>query len=658
MTEEYLRKWYEIYFGKTPTNSELLAFALYYPDLIKTTTKLLNIANLKIKQGKYLKGKPTRKKSFYEDVVNAPEQLDFIFNYLLDPVLDFIVKKINPNDDPLKYLKALVLDNGKNKYSRNLKIIEGDKDLKNAFTILHNAPLKWADFLKEICDNVYKDRNVIGKLFFEGEIVKLNSITHNKGDELHRGGKHVVKLGFMLKGDKEERTLIYKPSSIEADCLIAGDTSGFVHAKVKGFPLSFCEMINKEIEDAKNEDVLRFPTYKILPITYKDIKKSYGYIEFLGADIPLVKNRNEVTDGMFMHRVVDPNDEKDIDKIKDFYRVYGQQFALASLLSIEDLHSENIIVHNFMPCLIDMENCFVNGTHDAESTGLDDSLNGKGKKSKNLLINSKNQEIEYYNYRSEIFRGFNSVLDLFEGLVEKKNDVRLWLKYLLKGKGVVVRCLPYITKVLDCKVDYGGHLTGILRQYFEGGFERTFLTKREMLECKNLLVYEDYKNWKKSRASQYPEQPKFLVLQDKFLNFECADFCVPVYCHRIGTKDLLASNGDKITFPKKMIVAYNDKAAKAFPTIGFVALSDYVNRQYFYPDTPIKLMSFYKLIMDSDENSFKEWLGKCRPTLEDLLLPVDLEENDLSHMWEKTETDEKPIKKLKKSGKKMEVESL
>src|SRR5581483_4020320 len=156
----------------------------------------------------------------------------------------------------------------------------------------------------QMCQRVIRDRAAI-EARFEGdfEILSLTGLIgiESTGSDFHKGGKQVLILTFSKLhsfGDVPtigKMKVVYKPSDMEADCLIAGDSEA-VNRVIRGFmTASLVEMINQAIPGvARSNPNLKpviLPTYKILPRDYFSIsnpglnpapvRQPYGYMEYL-----------------------------------------------------------------------------------------------------------------------------------------------------------------------------------------------------------------------------------------------------------------------------------------------------------------------------------------------------------------------------------------
>ena len=189
--------------------------------------------------------------------------------------------------------------------------------------------------------------------------------------------------GFPLK-------VVYKPSDIEIDCRIMGNTLRLNRARQRA-PRenprqtlqnpSLMELINGWFAHQRG-DLLALPTYTILPYhpgssiandpPGEALRESYGYIEFLTHE-PYVKNfnkgdirkkgeNNQLSGQLRAVCYRNQNWARTMDwvtddaaKVRACYRTWGRLCAITLALSISDMHVQNVIVHKHKPHLIDLE---------------------------------------------------------------------------------------------------------------------------------------------------------------------------------------------------------------------------------------------------------------------------------------------------------------
>jgi hypothetical protein len=227
--------------------------------------------------------------------------------------------------------------------------------------------------IQTACQRVRADLNDIGAIFFNGsqprELVKIEST----GSDFHKGGKQVLILTFKL-GGRTSRKLVYKPSDVEMDYRLVGNTDGIRTDAARyhlGNSNSLTELLNNHLHDDYKPS-----TYRILPrnpgsglLPNADgsllIQDSYGYIEFLTHEpearedgAPKQWRRGRPTDWVAENAAV----------VHKFYRQWGCILAMASVFSLSDLHQDNLIVHELQPHPIDLEVCFTGPVENIQGT--------------------------------------------------------------------------------------------------------------------------------------------------------------------------------------------------------------------------------------------------------------------------------------------------
>jgi hypothetical protein len=219
------------------------------------------------------------------------------------------------------------------------------------------------------CDRVKKDWQAIEQAFFpKAKLEHLARIT-STGNDFHKGGKQVLILTFGLKDGTEGR-VVYKPSAVEIDCRIVGDSAAVTAVKPGGYTQdrSLIEIINA-YNPAKSHGrytTKPLPTYVILPYDRDSVENAYGYVQFLTHE-PQVTLRpggdvtRQVADAIAAaqaKRDVVANSDWIVTDPKDAW-VYcyqlGVLMAMAVAVSLSDLHVQNAIAHARLPHLIDLE---------------------------------------------------------------------------------------------------------------------------------------------------------------------------------------------------------------------------------------------------------------------------------------------------------------
>lgn len=222
-------------------------------------------------------------------------------------------------------------------------------------------------------DRFAEDRNRIAPVFFGqgARIVALDKIIHS-GSDTHKGGQSVLIFELKVTGSdasgRGPHRLVYKPSDIEMDYRLCGNTEVFTPYPKQLRMQSLAELINTlRAEPPAAGKVPELPTYKIVPCNPGSlleiegdqfpIEESYGYIEFL-SHLPEAGEdglpRGRVRDSAFTAADWLTDDQQ----TSRFYQVWGAWLALARVFSWTDLHAENVIAHRKLPVPIDLEVSF------------------------------------------------------------------------------------------------------------------------------------------------------------------------------------------------------------------------------------------------------------------------------------------------------------
>jgi Domain of unknown function (DUF4135) len=209
------------------------------------------------------------------------------------------------------------------------------------------------------CDRVLEDWPDLQTFFFGGTVLNKLVRIETTGSDFHKGGGQVVILTF-CDAVLQERRLVYKPTDVERDLRCVGDTAALAAALPnlqvvtnKGVTAlillnnaagSLGEMLTAQA--ALTGSAYTVPVYHILPVWPGSalaavngavpIRKSYGYLEFLTSD---------AADNQF----ATPQQRQ------QFYKSFGAEVALCWVFQIIDLHQGNLIVHDRLPYLIDLE---------------------------------------------------------------------------------------------------------------------------------------------------------------------------------------------------------------------------------------------------------------------------------------------------------------
>jgi hypothetical protein len=166
-----------------------------------------------------------------------------------------------------------------------------------------------------------------------------------------------------------EQRLVYKPSDVELDCRLVGDTYN-LRGRLGANPElpnltqgSLFELINNRLNPPTP-----LPVYLIWPrrpasLMTPDINgnmpifQSYGWIEFLTHDPPDADAQNPRLLSRYPPLLRDWI-ACDPDDVRNFYSLHGWYAALGVAFAFCDSHHGNVLVSRRKPYLIDLEICF------------------------------------------------------------------------------------------------------------------------------------------------------------------------------------------------------------------------------------------------------------------------------------------------------------
>jgi hypothetical protein len=358
------------------------------------------------------------------------------------------------------------------------------------------------------------------------------------------------------------------------------------------FPItaSLTEIINGLIATEKSTDpqstLETLPTYRILPRSYTSaqpqptnyplpIRNAYGYIEFL-------KYETSVPGKIWSYFSYGASDflilpDQDAEKIiPRFYRQIGQWLAIACTFSLQDLHLQNVRVMSYTPYLIDLEVCLVKPVDSAEKTGLFGKLGGTelggitggtiaveeyvwdwqiDRDNRPVLdkyLPPKTYQNRLYAMRPTtklvppnpfyILRGFNTLMELLQKAANN-NSFDAWFTRLT---GVLVRYIPYPT--IDFK-QTRDTIIGTTNDDHKFN-DALILTIQNML---NLTLQAKFQGYQQAATPQ----PDFLAYQYAVSGADYQNMDIPVFYHRIGTQDLVDSDGGLVPVPAQITINGN-----------------------------------------------------------------------------------------------------
>ena len=178
--------------------------------------------------------------------------------------------------------------------------------------------------------------NPLGVQFFGGQLLGGLHDVVITGSDPHKQGERVLVFNFGpgVMGGATDRRIVYKPRDVGIDAMMTG-TGG-----VPGKGPSLADIVNGKLVGSS------VPSYKFLQ--GPGAPTNYGYVEYLSnrtfADVTLTPTQAHA-----------------------FYRDFGRQMAMFTMLGGRDLHHGNMFVSGGRPYFTDMEIAFDQDLFDAIS---------------------------------------------------------------------------------------------------------------------------------------------------------------------------------------------------------------------------------------------------------------------------------------------------
>ena len=521
-----------------------------------------------------------------------------------------------------QYFNQRILDPNDGTYAANVQAFMQRFPITDA--ALQAITTNFQQNILQACQRIIQDRTAITNLFKdEYDFLTLDGLKdiESTGSDFHKGGKQVLILTFSISyfGQRfpvrDQLKLIYKPSDIEVDCLIVGDSAITKQADPNfNITASLTEIINGLIAQEKQNNPTStlelLPTYRILPRNYISqqmhptvypmpaIRNAYGYLEFLQYEADIGPNLGGWNLGVTKLKDWYPFGSSDFLILPDqaegpiitkFYRQMGQWLALACTFSLQDLHLQNVRVMEYLAFLIDLEICLVKPVNSATDTSLMGQYGGITDESNNAEefewevipnVLDQNQVVlsqkfipktyqnRLYALRPTkklvppnafyIVRGYNRMMEILRTGV-CNNSFNAWFTRL---NGVLVRYLPYSTLAFKAVSDII-----FQRPNDPADYGDQFLpTIQTTLNNQLAIRFQDY------QLNPTP-RPDFLVMQNAVSGDDYQHVDIPVFYHRIGTSDIMDSQGRLVAVPAQI-------------TINGIQHNTNIGRNTFFPAPP------------------------------------------------------------------------
>ncbi len=538
-----------------------------------------------------------------------------MFDLYIGPAVDEALNtNIPQNENYQQYFERNIMGNN---YPQNLIAFRNTYTVSTgALQLLYNH---FTGNIEQACRRVYADKAAIDT-FFDALTPNTNNAVQelinikSTGSDFHKGGTQVliftlnvdVVALFDINPKAEVKRLVYKPSDIEADCLLAGKAD-IINAVNPGFmTASLFEIYNTQLAAYKLAHPaftgLPMPTYGILPRVFQStphvqLRNTYGYIEFLNNDL---SGTTIQFNGYFPFAQSDYlifNSQNAASIIRTFYRTEGAISALACSFSMQDLHLENLRVKQYLPYLIDMEISLNKASDNIGATSLISGgaspiggINGLYLDAQDFhwvtppatatgsacylqqqfeVVYKENRLWNWESLRNkqyvpvnqpELLTGFADGMEILR-YAQQNNAFDAWFTRL---DDVVVRYIPYATATFR---------NSFISPYYFNPSNATGNLYTMAALVRGMLTTEahDY---------QAPANPNFLVLAGIQCLTDLTNMDVPIYYYRIGMQEILDSMGAQVAIPA--FVTINDNNIPPNPIQFPVALG----RMTFFPNIP------------------------------------------------------------------------
>jgi hypothetical protein len=442
------------------------------------------------------------------------------------------------------------------------------------------------------CRRIVDDKATIEHFFADRyPFFFLRSLQEIKstGSDFHKGGKQVLILRFAaVYSDRDtpkvfQFRLVYKPSDLEIDCLIAGDSAA-INAVIPNFMAESLVEIFNDLRSRQSAapNALPLPTYRILPREYMRAQPAgnppfaalpnlYGYIEYLSYDAPSGFSAWGYYPFGSSDFVIFRSAGSRPKQVTDFYQQAGELLALACTFSLMDLHFQNVRVRGYQPYLIDLEISIGTYVTDALQTLLLSRAGGIGGFNGYELAGSSYQWIKEqpYGMRYETLSRDDET-ERFQNRLYKLNPTRHLVQVepftLIRGlsdgltilanapgarfdvwwarlDNTLVRDLPYSTS------EFRALRNQIFRDRPAGAWPATISV------VINAQFVADYGTYVASLAPPAPPPPpKYLALAPNITNLDYQALDIPIFYRRVDQTNIVDSRGAAIPIPANVVI--------------------------------------------------------------------------------------------------------
>lgn len=471
------------------------------------------------------------------------------------------------------------------------------------------------DNIQALCLRLCNDWDDINSLFFSNPNLILKKLIKIRptGSDFHKKGKQVLILSFKAHApgvyvkhgvgalsknvftipQRQEVRLVYKPSDVEMDWRVVGDT-GAIQVQVPHLTNNLRPAATRLVNDhslftAINNQLaaapipgtppLQLPVYKILPryagsnlqvanaalpaigalpaiaANALPLEFSYGYIEFLthspepppqAANIQSIDPvLNSTPPSTWDYVTQDPNDPNGLAAaagrfdLQNYYRIFGWYMAVGLILNFGDQHTENLIVHNRLPYLIDLEILFKHRANELAATMLDFHFRNQNPlKDKNVLLCKNGIQLTMGSQAAvHMTNGFNEAITW---ITNNQGIIQNWLNGTNMAN-VVARYTPRPTAT------FTGNMWSVYFANIEGQVPNPAQPNTYNISPFTRYLNWDYYDWYKFNGNTSKGRPNF-ALSHQNHDWACYLNCdAPAYYRRLGSLDLLNARGQVVT---------------------------------------------------------------------------------------------------------------
>ncbi|MFY0255957.1 DUF4135 domain-containing protein [Chitinophaga sp. 30R24] len=586
-----------------------------------------------------------------KDLLN--ELADILDFYVGAAVQNSLIENENSNWTYAEYFNNTMLNDD---YEENLDNFREANPVSTA--ALNHLYNHFTGNITRACERVYSDRGVLDTfyqaLYTDTSLVASLDGIKSTGSDFHKGGQQVLILTMKILmvdtslSTYQYRKMVYKPSDLEADCLLAGNSTA-INAVVPHFmEASLFEIYNTALANYKMNNPafkgLPVHTYGILPRNYQSvyhgdfplpIREAYGYLEYLDNDLSgtTLQVNGYYPFGSSDYMIFNSQNETAI--VQEYYRTAGALTALACTFSIQDLHVENMRVKKYLPYFIDMEISLHKAVQDVDATVLINVTLGNPSGGINGLM--QDAQDSYWRLNSETARGDQVELRRVYKTVFYQN--RLWkfvntrnkinipvnLQALQRGFNdgmIVLRAAqennafqPWFARLNNVVVRYIPYATAVFRTTFIVPY---YLNPDNANGERTLEVMLRNKLTQEALSYAPPNNPNFLVLATAQCLEDLEQVDVPIFYYRIGMQQIVDSGGALVPIPQTVLINNNN------PPPDTVDFDVNIGRATFFANVPTTTIVYEGQVQILSGDGYADRVEVLRASINEAMEDADI----------------------------------